>query len=170
MLNPVDRTKRKENATLQRHASQSVQETFTLPSGHVTDVHSLHDMPHCILVHNPDFNIRFPNLPAGVNPAASNTTCTCTCTRSGIVSPKRVICAARHVYHTPRTSPRRNGPTCSLENWNCTALSRVATWDDLCLLPNVDTLKSIQCSYISGEKIHSTSGLGPQMMFEVCRR
>ena len=38
-----------------------------------------------------------------------------------------------------------------VDNWNYTALSRVATWDDLYLLPNIDTLKLIQRSHISDD-------------------
>ena len=39
----------------------------------------------------------------------------------------------------------------NVDNWNYTALSRMATWDDLCLLPNISTLKLIQRNPLSAE-------------------
>ena len=113
-------------------------------------------MPDCILVYNPDFNVQFPNLPAGVLPIPLQTTKPMKF--YGVNVPCRVThykirhCFAKtcHLLQGTTLPALLLGETVpNVDNWNYTALPRVATWDDLYLLPNIDTLKLIQRSPIN---------------------
>ena len=147
-------------------ASQSVQQIVTLPSGHATTVHNLPAMPDAVLVYNPNFNVHFPGLPPGVLPIPLQTTKKmrfhgvlqhCTVNHFKIRHCFAKTCHLLQGTTLPALVLGETVPT--VDNWNYTALSRVATWEDLFLLPNINTLKLIQRTPLSAELLHDLQRL-----------